>query len=197
MFWIRKISVLVDETLREAGQEDGAPLKRMVVMAAVHNPFAGEFKEDLGPIMEFGQELGVMFSERILAEFGNDPAQIESYGKGAIVGMAGELEHGCAILTRPLGKSLVFRDTLNGTSFMSETVKRGPIGTTVDISLAHKKAVFVRSHFDTIEVTMPDAPLDDEVVVVFAVANRGRLHARIGGLQVEDVVDGDTYQDKQ
>ena len=195
MFSIRKISVLIDETLRETGREDGAPLKRVIVMAAVHNPFAREFKEDLGSIIEYGGEVGAMMSERILAEFDNDPAQIESYGKGAIVGMAGELEHGCAIITRPFGK--VFRETLDGTSFMSETVKRGPIGTTIDISLAHKKALFVRSHYDTIEITMPDAPLDDEVVVAFAVANRGRLHARIGGLEKEDIVNGDKYEDKE
>ena len=195
MLSIRKISVLIDETLREAGREDGAPLKRMAVMVAVNNPFAREFQANLASMIEYGRELGVLMTERLLGECGNDRDQIESYGKGALVGMAGELEHGYALLTRPFGKAV--REALGGKSFMSETVKRGSVGASLDISLAHKKAVFVRSHYETIEVAMPDAPLADEVVVVLATANRGRLHARIGGLRIEDVVDGDTYEDKE
>ena len=105
-------------------------------------------------------------------------------------------EHGFALITRPFARSVrtAFGDA---TAWMASTVKRGGIGARIDVPLAHKKAVFVRSHYDTIEAAMPDAPLDGEVVVLLGAANRGRLHARIGGLRKEEVTSGDIYQDRE
>lgn len=188
--------MLIDEVLSEAGHEDGDPVRRVAVMAAVRNPFAGEFIKDLQPLMDIGGEVGKMMSDRLLAQFGNDPASIESYGKAAIVDRSGEIEHGLSLITRPFARSVrsAFGDA---TAWMASNVKRGDIGARIDVPLAHKKAVFVRSHYDTIEAAMPDAPLDGEVVVILGAANRGRLHARIGGLQKEEVTNGDVYQDRE
>lgn len=194
MFSIRKMSVLVDETHQEAGRSDGDPLKKVAVMVAVKNPFVTGSVADIGPMVAFGGELGTMMSERLLREFEKNPALVESYGKGAIVGAAGELEHGYALITRPFAKPI--REALGAKAWMSATVKRGPIGARLDVPLAFKNALFVRSHYDTIESSMPDAPLPDEVVVVLVGANRGRLHARIGGLRREDVLGADSYVDR-
>jgi hypothetical protein len=196
LYEVRKVTVLIDEVLSEAGHEDGDPVRRVAVMAAVRNPFAGEFIKDLQPLMDIGGEVGKMMSDRLLAQFGNDPASIESYGKAAIVDRSGEIEHGLSLITRPFARSVrsAFGDA---TAWMASNVKRGDIGARIDVPLAHKKAVFVRSHYDTIEAAMPDAPLDGEVVVILGAANRGRLHARIGGLQKEEVTNGDVYQDRE
>jgi hypothetical protein len=192
---VRKISVLIDEVLTEAGREDGDPVRRVAVMAAVRNPLVGSFTEDLQPMMDVGGEVGSLMSARMLEQFGGDPHSIESYGKAALVGTAGEIEHGFALITRPFARSVrgAFGDA---TAWMASNVKRGGIGARIDVPLAHKKAVFVRSHYDTIECAMPDAPRDDEIVVILAGANRGRLHARIGGLAKEDIVNGDVYEDR-
>jgi len=195
MVSIRKLSVLLDSIYHEAGREDGPPLKRVVVMAAVKNAFAGQFESDLTPLIEAGWELGVVMSRRLLVEFDKDPLAVESYGKGAIVGSTGEIEHGYALITRPFAKAV--REALGAKAWMSATVKRGPQGTRLDVPLAFKNALYVRSHYDTVEAVMPDAPLPDEVVVVLAGANRGRLHARIGGLRREDVVGTDVYVDRE
>ncbi len=192
---VRKISVLIDEVLTEAGRKDGDPVRRVAVMAAVRNPLVGSFTEDLQPMMDVGGEVGSLMSARMLDQFGGDPESIESYGKGALVGAAGEIEHGFALITRPFARSV--RGAFGyATAWMASNVKRGGIGARIDVPLAHKKAVFVRSHYDTIECAMPDAPRDDEVVVILAAANRGRLHARIGGLAKEDIVNGDVYEDR-
>ncbi len=196
MYDLRKITVLIDEVHTEAGHADGEPVRRVLIMAAVRNPFAGTFTKDLQPLIDIGGEVGELMSERLLAQFDNDPASIESYGKAAIVGRGGEMEHGLSLITRPFARAVrgAFGDA---TAWMASNVKRGDIGARIDVPLAHKKAVFVRSHYDTIEGAMPDAPLDGEIVVILAAANRGRLHARIGGLKKEEITNGDVYQDRE
>lgn len=185
MISIRKVSVLVDSIYREAGREDGPPLKRVLVTVAIHND----------PLIEAWWVLGVMMSRRLLVEFHKDPLSVESYGRGAIVGSSGEIERGYALITRPFAKAV--RDALGAEAWMSDTVKRGPQGTRLDVPLAFKNTLYVRSHYDTIEAVMPNAPLPDEVMVVLAGANRGRLDACIGGLRREDVVGVDVYVDRE
>jgi hypothetical protein len=196
-FAIRKTAVLVEEIRLEAGQADGAPLVRVTAMAAIHNPYAGRPLADIEPLIAFGAELGTLLVHKLLAQFDDDPRKVESYGKGAIVGVHGEIEHGYAAITRPFATRV--RKALGGaTAWMAANVKRSAAGATLDVPLAHKDALYVRSHYDTVQAMMPDAPLPDEVVVILVGAGRGRLHARIGGLRKEDVKGGrDIYLDKK
>jgi len=196
MATVRKITTLIDEVHMEGGRSDGEPVRRVAIMATVGNPLVGTYADDLQVMMDIGGEVGALMSDRMLAQFGGDPHAIESYGKGALVGGAGEMEHGLALITRPFARAVrgAFGDA---TAWMASNVKRGGIGSRLDVPLAHKKAVFVRSHYDTIECAVPDAPRDDEVVVILAAANRGRLNARIGGLTEDDVVNGDKYEDRE
>lgn len=192
---IRKTTTVIEEIFTEAGRADGRPLRRVGVMLAIRNPFAGKFRKDLRPIMEMGARLGMYMSRLLLKQFGEDAESVEGYGKGVIVGYRGEIEHGHALITRPFGASV--RKALgNATAWMASNVKRGGIGCRIDVPLAYKNALAVRSHYDTMEIGMPDAPLDDELVVVLAGTNRGRLHARTGGLKKSEVVGRDIYVDK-
>jgi hypothetical protein len=195
-FAIRKTAVLVEEIRLEAGRADGPPLVRVAAMAAIHNPYAGTPLADINPLIEFGAELGTLLVQMLLAQFGNDPRRVESYGKGAIVGTRGEIEHGYATITRPFATSV--REALgDATAWMAANVKRGALGASLDVPLACKDALYVRSHYDTVQAAMPDAPLPDEVVVILVGAGRGRLHARIGGLRKADVKGRDIYLDSK
>ncbi len=195
VFAIRKTAVLVEEIRLEAGRADGPPLIRVAAMAAIHNPYAGKSLADINPLIEFGAELGSLLVQKLLNQFGNDPRRVESYGKGAIVGTQGEIEHGYATITRPFA-TRVRKALGNATAWMVANVKRGAMGATLDVPLAFKDALYVRSHYDTVQATMPDAPLPDEVVVILVGAGRGRLHARIGGLRKADVKGRDVYVDR-
>lgn len=194
-FAIRKTAVLVEEIRLEAGRPDGAPLIRVAAMAAIHNPYTGTPLADIEPMIEFGAELGTLLVAKLLAQFDNDPGLVESYGKGAIVGTAGEIEHGFATITRPFA-TRVRKALGDATAWMAANVKRGALGATLDVPLACKDALYVRSHYDTVQAAMPDAPLPDEVVVILVGAGRGRLHARIGGLLKADVKGRDIYLDR-
>jgi len=199
MYEIRKTTVLIDEIRQEAAREDGKPLCRVIMMVAVSNPLVGVFEPNLTEMMNFGAELGALMAQRILKEFGGDPGQIQGYGKGAIVGSLGEIEHGYALITRPFARPIRKIFGPNATAWMTSTVKRGALGSTLDLPIASKQALFVRSHYDTVDVTMPDGPLPNEVVVVLAGTSRGRLHARIGGLRLQDVgeMGRDQYLDRE
>lgn len=196
MIEIRKMTVVVDEVFMEANRSDGPPLRRAGVMATVKNPLTGVFQHDLRALMESGGELAQGMVARLLDCFGGNPESVESYGKGALVGTAGEIEHGFALITRPFAKE-VRRALVDASAWMASNVKRGAIGATLDVPLAYKKALYVRSHYDTVELAAPDAPLPDEVVVFLVGANRGRTHARIGGLQKHEVTGPDTYCDRE
>ena len=183
---IRKLVVMVEETEREMGKVIEPPTRKAVAAAVIKNPFAGRYVETLDPLMAIGEELGGFLGQRAVAALGVPPAQIESYGKAAIVGEAGELEHAAAILHPRLGKPL--REAVEkGAALVPSAKKMGGLGTPIDVPLGHKDAAFVRSHFDAIEVRISDAPRADEIVVAVAVTDSGRPLPRVGGLQKHEI----------
>ena len=183
MIEVRKFVTIVEHVVREAGIDVAPPLRKVAVAAVVKNPYAGRHSADLSKIVEPSRELGVELG-RLLVDAMGEPVQ--SYGKAALVGTNGELEHTHAFLTSVLADRL--REAVGGgTAWISSTGKRGAMGAEIDVPLAFKDALFVRSHYDTITVSVPDAPGPDEVVVIVAGANRGRPNFRLGGLSIEDV----------
>jgi len=185
-FRIRKWLVFSEETLlNETGQPaDGSPVRKVAVAAVLDNPYAGRFSADLSLLVKDSPELGNEFGRRLVAALGADKAQ--SYGKACVVGTEGEYEHGNALLTTAFADPV--RDALGGgKAWISSSGKRGGPGTSIDVPLAHKDALYVRSHYDTMTVACSDGPGPREIVVIFAVATRGRLHARLGGLKAGDI----------
>jgi hypothetical protein len=185
-YHVRKWFSFVEETLaNETGRPaDGAPVRKLVVGAVVQNPYAGRFSRSLDRLVGSSDKLGREFGEHILA-FAKGP-EIVSYGKACLVGVAGEYEHGNALLTTRFADPV--RDALGGgKAWIPSTGKLGGPGTAIDIPLAHKDALYVRSHYDTVTVSLADAPMPDEIVVLFAFATRGRLHARLGGLKASEI----------
>jgi hypothetical protein len=185
-YHIRKWFLQMDDTLAtEAGAPaDGEPLRRIVIAAALHNPYAGRFEADLSAFIEPSPMLGEEFGRRIQAAA--QGRAIESYGKACLVGIDGEYEHGNALLTNPAANPV--RAALGGgKAWVPSTGKRGGPGTAIDVPLAHKDALYVRSHYDTVTVSFPDAPNRDELLVIWAFATRGRLQARLGGLQAANI----------
>jgi len=162
---------------------DGPPVIKVIVAAAVQNPFAGAFHNDLSAVVGDSEKLGAAFGEQLLKALDGTPAQ--SYGKACVVGVDGEYEHGNAFLTTAFANPI--REALGGgAAWVPSTGKTGGPGTTIDVPLACKDALYVRSHYDTITAMFPDAPLRDEVIVIVAAATRGRIRARLGGLAYED-----------
>jgi hypothetical protein len=183
---IRKLLVLVEETRREMDRPVEPATRKAVAVAVIRNPFAGRYAADLEPLMAIGEELGGLLGQRAVAALGIAPGAAESYGKAAIVGADGELEHAAAILHPRLGKPL--REAVEkGAALVPSAKKMGGLGTPIDVPLGHKDAAFVRSHFDAIEVRLPDAPRADEIVVAVAVTDSGRPAPRIGGLQKNEI----------
>lgn len=163
---------------------DGQPVRKFVIAAAVYNPFAGTFGEDLSASILASEQLGAQIAQRILIAV--DGHEIQSYGKACVVGTAGEYEHGNAMLTSLFADPI--REAIGGgKSWVPSTGKRGGPGVSIDVPLAHKDALYVRSHYDTVTVTFGDAPSPEEVLVIFAVATRGRPNARVGGLKASDI----------
>lgn len=182
---IRKIVTIVEETRREMGQNIDPPTRRAAACAVIKNPFAGRYVEDLTELMDVGAELGAMLGKKCLEVLGIGPERAESYGKGAIVGENGELEHAAAILHPKLGKP--FREALGrGLALIPSAKKMGVPGTELDVALNHKDAAFIRSHFDAMPVRIYDAPRADEIVVALVVTDSGRPLPRIGGLTKEE-----------
>ena len=178
---IRKIVTVVEEIDNEMGRAIEPPTRKAAAVAVIENPFAGKYSEDLEMLMHIGEELGGLLGERAVAALGVDPAAIESYGKAAIVGEAGEWEHAAAILHPRLGKPL--RAAVEkGAALVPSAKKMGGMGTPIDVPLGHKDAAYVRSHFDAIEVRIADAPRAGEIVVAVAVTDSGRPLPRVGGL---------------
>jgi hypothetical protein len=195
-FAVRKTAVLVEEILLEGGKADGRPLRRVTAMAAINNPYIGKPVADLKALIAYGATVGDLLAEKVLAQYGGRPEAVESYGKGAIVGVQGEIEHGYAAITRPFATRV--RKALGDcTAWMAANVKRGALGAVLDVPMAYKDALYVRSHYDTVEAMMPDGPLPDEIVVILVTASRGRLHARIGGLKKSEVKGRDVYLDRK
>ena len=182
---IRKIVTAIEETFSEAGQDANTPLRKVAVIAVVKNPFAGgTYQEDLSSLTEASEALGKQITNMAAAAV--KPYAMESYGKASIVGMMGEQQHGSAMVTTIYGN--VLREAANGgVAWISSTSKRMAPGGIIDVPLAHKDALYVRSHYDTMTVMIPDAPLPDEIAVICCYANRGQLNARVGGLEATDI----------
>lgn len=187
---IRKIQVVVDETRIEAGRPVDPPTRRAVACAVIRNPFAGRFVEDLTPLMDAGAELGGLLTRRCLAALGIGPERAESFGKAAVVGEGGELEHAAAILHPKMGGP-VRAALLKGPALIPSAKKQGGLGTAIDVPLGHKDAAYVRSHFDAVEARVPDAPRADEIAVFIAVTDSGRPLPRVGGLTTDQIVGED------
>ena len=187
---IRKIAVWVEETHREAGQTIAPPTRKAVAVAVIANPFAGVFQPDLSALIDIGEELGGMLGQRCVAALGITPAQAQSYGKAAMVGEGGELEHAAAILHPKLGAPLRLA-VEKGAALVPSSKKIGGPGQVLDVPLGHKDAAYVRSHFDAIEVRLNDAPRAAEIMVAVAVTDGGRPLARVGGLSHAEVVGKD------
>ena len=179
---IRKLIIQVDETRKEMGQDITPPTRRVVAIAVIDNPYAGRYSENLDELIAIGEELGALLGQKAVAALGIEPGQAQSYGKAAIVGESGELEHAAAILHPKLGAPLRVA-VEKGAALVPSAKKRGTLGTAIDVPLGHKDAAFVRSHFDAIEARVSDAPRASEIVVAVAVTDSGRPLPRIGGLQ--------------
>jgi hypothetical protein len=187
---IRKIVVQVDEVRIEMGQAINPPTRRALAMAVIENPFAGRFSGELDVLMAIGEELGGLLGDKCVQALGIAPGQAQSYGKAAIVGEAGELEHAAAILHPRLGAPLR-RAVEKGAALVPSAKKIGGLGTAIDVPLGHKDAAFVRSHFDAMEARISDAPRANEIVVAVVVTDSGRPLPRIGGLQAGEIVGQD------
>ena len=183
---IRKIIVQTDEVRVEMGRDVQPPVRKALAMAVIENPFAGRYVENLDELIAIGEELGGLLGARCVQALGIEPGQAQSYGKAAIVGEAGELEHAAAILHPKLGAPLRVA-VEKGAALVPSSKKRGTLGTAIDVPLGHKDAAFVRSHFDGMEVRVVDAPRADEIMVAIAVTDSGRPLPRIGGLQVSEI----------
>ncbi len=188
---IRKIIVQVDEVHIEMGKAISPPTRRALAMAVIHNPLAGSYAENLDELIVIGEELGGLLGDKCVKALGIAPGEAQSYGKAAIVGEAGEIEHAAAILHPKLGAPLRVA-VEKGAALVPSSKKRGTLGTAIDVPLGHKDAAFVRSHFDAMEARVSDAPRANEIVVAVVVTDSGRPLARIGGLQAHEAkgIDG-------
>jgi hypothetical protein len=183
---IRKIVVVMDEIHREMGREIAPPTRRAAALAVIANPFAGKYVDDLSELIDIGAEMGDLLGRRAVAALGIEPAQAQSYGKAAMVGEDGELEHAAALLHPKLGAPL--RAAVEkGAALVPSSKKRGGPGQPLDIPLGHKHAAYVRSHFDGMEVRVNDAPRANEILIAVAVTDSGRPLPRVGGLTVDEI----------
>jgi hypothetical protein len=183
---IRKLVVQVDEIRMEMGRTVTPPTRRAVAMAVVANPYAGRYADSLEQLTVIGEELGALLGAKCVEALGIRPDEAQSYGKAAIVGEAGELEHAAAILHPKLGVPLR-RAVSKGAALVPSAKKVGGLGTAIDVPLGHKDAAYVRSHFDAIEARIGDAPRANEILVAVAVTDSGRPLARVGGLQLHEI----------
>jgi hypothetical protein len=184
-FPIRKIAIVTEEILHEGGPAPGKPRRRAAALALVKNPYAGKYVAELQPGMEALKPLGLMLTNRLIAALGGDIAVIDGYGKGAIVGTEGEIEHG-ALWHVPGGYAM--RERLKDTkAIVPSAMKVGAFGASLDVPLGHANAAYVRSHFDAMTVSMQDGPRPDEIVFCLAMACGPRVHNRMGGLAAADV----------
>ena len=182
---IRKIAVFLEETREEMGQTIDPPTRKACAVAVIENPFAGRYEPDLQPLIDAGAELGALLGRRCVETLGIEPSQAESYGKAAMVGEAGELEHAAALLHPAMGKPLR-AEVEKGAALVPSSKKMGSPGQCLDVPLGHKDAAYVRSHFDGMEVRLNDAPRADEIMVAVAVTDSGRPLPRVGGLEAKD-----------
>ena len=182
---IRKMVTVVDEIHYEMGQQINPPTRRAAAIAVIENPFADKYVEDLEMLMQIGEELGAILGKRCIKALGIKPSAAQSYGKAALIGENGELEHGAAILHPRMGAPLR-KEVEKGAALVPSSKKRGSMGDPLDIPLGHKDAAYVRSHFDGMEVRVNDAPRANEILVAIAVTDSGRPLSRVGGLSADE-----------
>ncbi|MEO0912376.1 MAG: amino acid synthesis family protein [Pseudomonadota bacterium] len=182
---IRKMVSSVEEIYHEGGPHAAEPLLRGALLAVIANPFAGRYVAEIAGFMDDLKPLGLRMAEMLITRLGGDPGGIEGYGKGAIVGAAGEVEHG-ALWHVPGGYGM--REALGGAKAIVPSAKKvGAVGARLDIPITHINASYVRGHFDAMEVGVPDAPRADELVFALVMTTGGRIHDRAGGLKAEDL----------
>ena len=181
---VRKILSFIDEVRSEAGLAADPPLRKVAVAAIIANPFAGRYVDDLSILTERSEAIGREITALAIHHLG--ALKPESYGKAAVIGLDGEQQHGSAMLTTVFGN--VMREAAGGgIAWISSFTKRAAPGATIDIPLAHKDALYVRSHYDGISITLPDAPRPNELAIICAYANRGQLNHRIGGPAASEI----------
>ena len=186
---IRKFASVVEEVFHECGPRATTPLRRAAVVAVIRNPFAGAYVEDIQPFMEDLKPLGLTMANRLVDLLGGDPSVVEGYGKGAILGAAGELEHG-ALWHAPGGYAMraVLGDAM---AIVPSTKKVGGPGTRLDVPITHINASYVRSHFDAMELGLNDAPRADEMALILVMTTGPRVHNRAGGLAADKIIGKD------
>lgn len=183
--FLRKRVLILEEIFHEGGPIAATPPQRGAILAVIQNPFAGRYEEDIAGFMDDLKPLGLMMASQLVDALGGDPTLIEGYGKGAIVGAAGELEHG-ALWHVPGGYAM--REVLGGAkAIVPSTKKFGGPGTRLDVPVTHINASYVRSHFDAMEVGISDAPRADEIVLALVMTTGPRVHARVGGLAASEI----------
>ena len=183
---IRKIVTITEETFREAGRGLVKPVKKVAAVAIVTNPYAGQYVEDLSPLTDASVELGALLTRKALEALGVSQEEVESYGKGAIVGENGELEHAAAMLHPKLGTPI--REGIGGGKALLPSAKKmGGPGTAIDVPVGHRNAAYVRTHFDAMEVRVSDGPRSNEIALIIVLTNAGRPLPRIGGLTVDQI----------
>ncbi len=182
---VRKKLILLEEIFHEGGPLAAVPQRRGAALAVIHNPFAGAYVENIAEFMEDLKPLGLSMAQSLVAALGGNPRVVEGYGKGAIVGTAGELEHG-ALWHVPGGYAM--RDLLGGAkAIVPSTKKVGAPGTRLDIPITHINASYVRSHFDAVEIGINDAPRAAEILLALVMTTGPRIHARVGGLKASEI----------
>ena len=182
---LRKRVIVIEEVFHEGGPIAATPLRRAAALAVVHNPFAGIYVSEIAGFMEDLNPLGLEMAKALVTALGGDSKIVEGYGKGAIVGQAGELEHG-ALWHVPGGYAM--REILgNAKAIVASTKKVGGPGTRLDVPITHINASYVRSHFDSMEVGIADAPKADEILLALVMTTGPRVHARVGGLKASEI----------
>ena len=182
---VRKKLTAVEEIFHEGGPLSPVPLRRAAMLAIIHNPFAGKYVQEIAGFMDDLKPLGLEMAHSLVAALGGDANVIEGYGKGAIVGAAGEIEHG-ALWHVPGGYAM--REILGGAkAIVASTKKVGGPGTRLDVPITHINASYVRSHFESMEVGLTDAPRSDEILLALVMTTGPRIHARVGGLKAAEI----------
>ena len=182
---VRKNLLMLEEVFHECGPVAQTPLKRIAALAVIRNPYAGAYVEKIEAFMDDLKPLGLEMARRMVLALGGDPKLVEGYGKGAIVGSAGEIEHG-ALWHAPGGYAM--REVLGGAkAIVASTKKVGGPGTRLDVPITHVNASYVRSHFDAMEIGITDAPRADEILLALVMTTGPRIHARSGGLKASEI----------
>lgn len=177
---VRKKKIVHETVESDAGKEVEDPVNKVVATAVIENPYAGSYEEDLSELAEIGGKIGYSLTEKAVNRLGGKE-KVESYGKGALIGTEGEVEHGAAVLHPELGGAM--REAIGGGESIIPSVRKvGNPGETMDIPTHHKDDVYQLSHFDTTEVSIQDAPREKEIVVAVVLTDGGRPHPRIEGL---------------